>query len=124
MWISISRRPIRRRRSRPRRGPERNPDYLAHVRRHPCAACGTTGSDWNPVEAAHAETLLGERLPRGMRQKTTDKSCFPLCHNEHTQDAKSYHRIGEAAFMGLHGLDLAEIQRGLLTEFEQRPPGQ
>lgn len=52
----------------PRRPPLRDGDYLAHVRRRACCACGAPP----PSEAAH----LG---PRGIGQKTDDRRTAPLC---------------------------------------------
>lgn len=76
-----------RRRSRPvRRGPVRDRKYLAWIRSLPCAACGSTWS----VEAAHTGS------DGGMRQKASDTTCVPLCHDCHQAAPTSYHRDREA----------------------------
>ena len=65
-----------------RRGPVRDRKYLAWIRSLPCCHCGAT----RDVEAAHTGS------DGGMRQKASDTSCVPLCHDCHQSAAVSYHR--------------------------------
>src|ERR1039458_8595195 len=67
--------PVRKMRIRPRRGPERCPDYLAWIRTLPCVVCLRVSGGATVIEAAHTN-VLGRR---GMGQKTTDFSAIPLC---------------------------------------------
>jgi hypothetical protein len=97
--------PVRKKRSRPRRGPDRNPHYLAWIRTLPCVVCGTSSA----VEAAHTNALG----PRGMGQKTSDFSAIPLCSGHHQLDTDSYHRLGEERFAREHCIDLPEIVTAL-----------
>lgn len=64
------------------RGPVRDRKYLSWIRTLPCAACGTT----HQIEAAHTGS------DGGMRQKASDTSCVPLCHDCHQAAPVSYHR--------------------------------
>ena len=77
-----------------RRGPVRDRKYLSWIRTLPCAACGST----HQVEAAHTGS------DGGMRQKASDTSCVPLCHNCHQAHPVSYHRNREAM-----GIDFAAL---------------
>ncbi len=52
--------------------PVRDPEYRRFIKRLPCAACLRT---WN-VDPAHTG-------PHGLRQKSCDLSCIPLCRNCH-----------------------------------------
>jgi hypothetical protein len=82
--------PVKAKRATPRRGPERNPAYLAYIRTLPCVACKREGQS----EAAHVGT------DGSMSQKASDLTCIPLCADCHTQRPDSYHRIaGRAAWL-------------------------
>lgn len=72
-------------RRRTGRGPIRDYKYKAWIRTLPCASCGSTYQ----VEAAHTGS------DGGMRQKASDRSCVPLCHNCHQAHPVSYHRNRE-----------------------------
>ena len=58
--------PVRKKRSQPRRGPDRSPDYLAWIRTLGCAVCSRVSGESTVIEAAHTN-VLGTR---GMGQKT------------------------------------------------------
>jgi hypothetical protein len=66
--------------------PVRDRKYRAWIRTLPCAHCGTTYQ----IEAAHTGS------DGGMRQKSSDTSCIPLCHDCHQAAPVSYHRNREA----------------------------
>lgn len=89
-----------------RRGPARDDDYKAFIRRQPCCACGVT-----PAQAAHTGR------DGGMSQKSSDYSCVPLCHGCHTTGASAYHRVGRQEFERLHRIDLEVVGEGLFTEW-------
>jgi hypothetical protein len=97
--------PARRRRARPRRGPERCADYLDWIRTLGCTVCARVSRGWIVIEAAHTN-VLG---PRGLGQKSSDFSAIPLCSAHHRQDRDSYHRLGEERFAEEHKLDLREL---------------
>ena len=88
------------------RGPSRDDDYKAFIRRQSCCACGRT-----PSEAAHTGR------DGGMGQKASDYSCVPLCRSCHTAGGKSYHRIGRKEFEILYQIDFEIIVEGLFTEW-------
>jgi hypothetical protein len=108
--------PVRKRRFRPRRGPERDPDYLAWIRTLPCAVCSRVSGGATVIEAAHTN-VLG---PRGLGQKTTDFSAIPLCSGHHRENLDSYHLLGEKKFSHKHGIDLKELVRALRSRFWQQ----
>ena len=81
-----------------RRGPARNWKYRQWIRSLPCLVCGHT-----PAEAAHT----GEG--RGLRQKSSDYSCVPLCGFCHRLGPHSYHVLGKKAFEQFHLVDLANL---------------
>lgn len=69
---------LRSRRSRPRRSSRvRDPEYMAWIRKQPCAADGLSPC-YGSVEADHTGG-------RGMSQKSDDHTCIPLCRRHHQQ---------------------------------------
>lgn len=82
-----------------RNGPPRDWKYRSWIRSFPCAAC----SSMRFVEAAHTG------IDGGMRQKSSDYSCIPLCAVCHRVGAQSYHSIGKDAFEKRHGLNFAKL---------------
>ena len=107
--------PVRKKRFRPRRGPDRSPEYLAWIRTLGCVVCARVSGGATVVEAAHTNTL-GRR---GMGQKTSDFSAIPLCADHHRENLDSYHRLGEQEFSRKHGLTLPELVRALRSRFWQ-----
>jgi hypothetical protein len=49
--------PVREKRSGARRGPERNPEYLARIRSLGCVVCARVSGSANVIEAAHTNVL-------------------------------------------------------------------
>jgi hypothetical protein len=108
-WAIHGRKLQRHGRKPTRKGPPRDPAYLAWIREMACIGCGIEGRS----EAAHTGT------DGGMGQKASDYSCVPLCSNCHTQAAEAYHRIGKRAFEALHG-SLAPVVARLNAEWAAR----
>jgi hypothetical protein len=108
--------PVRKMRLRPRRGPDRSPDYLAWIRTLGCVICSTVSGGVTAIEAAHTNALGA----RGMGQKTTDFSAIPLCSGHHREYPDSYHRLGEQGFSRAHGIDLQELVLLLQGRFRQQ----
>ena len=107
--------PVRKVRSRPRRGPERCKDYLSWIRTLPCTVCLGVSGAATVIEAAHTNALG----PRGMGQKTTDFSAIPLCSGHHRENRDSYHVLGEDEFSQRHGIDLRGFVLRLQSRFRQ-----
>ena len=107
---------MRKTRSRPRRGPERCPDYLAWIRTLGCAVCSRLSGESTVIEAAHTNALG----PRGMAQKASDFSAIPLCSAHHRQGLDSYHRLGEERFACEHRLNLPELVLALNSRFRRQ----
>jgi hypothetical protein len=114
----IRRKPFRYNRTKPRRGPERCPAYLAWIRTLRCAVCGRGPQEFTRVEAAHT-TVLG---PRGLSQKSSDFSAIPLCYWDHRGGSASYHQLGERQFAERHRLNLHALVSDLNEHFQNRPP--
>jgi hypothetical protein len=89
-----------------RRGPARNPRYLAYIRTLPCCVCGAFR-----VEASHTGS------DGGMRQKASDFSAVPLCHRCHRTGKRAYHVIGKRAFEALHAISFDAIAARLMAEW-------
>ncbi len=102
--------PIPRRRSKARRGPERLPEYRAFVRQFPCCACGRLDRF---VEAAHT----GDH---GLSQKSADRSCIPLCEECHRTGQWALHRIGPVRFEEIWGLRIADVIADLGRAWKER----
>jgi hypothetical protein len=107
--------PVRKMRLRPRRGPDRSPEYLAWIRTLGCVVCSRVGGGATVVEAAHTNVLGA----RGMGQKATDFSAIPLCSGHHRECPDSYHALGERGFLRKHGIDLNKLVLGFQSRFWQ-----
>ena len=108
--------PVRKKRIRPRRGPDRCPEYLAWIRTLGCVICSKVSGGVTVIEAAHTNALG----TRGLGQKTTDFSAIPLCAAHHRENPDSYHLLGEPEFLQKHGIDLKELVLRLQSRFWQR----
>jgi hypothetical protein len=108
--------PVRKMRLRPRRGPDRSPDYLAWIRTLGCAVCSRVSGGATVIEAAHTN-VLG---PRGLGQKTSDFSAIPLCSGHHRENLDSYHVLGEVGFSHKHRIDLQNLVLRLQSRFWQQ----
>jgi len=108
--------PVRKRRGRPRRGPQRCADYLAWIRTLRCVVCSRVGGGSLVIEAAHTNTLG----MRGLGQKSSGFSAVPLCRVHHRDGPESYHRLGERRFVERHRIDLAQLVDSLNHLFRGR----
>jgi hypothetical protein len=87
------------------RGRERDPGFLAYLRRQPCEARGLGGCS-GPIEAAHIRYSDASRgsINPGMARKNHDRHANPLCrfHHQHDQHAGSerafWERLGKNAY--------------------------
>jgi len=101
--------PVRKMRLRPRRGPDRSPEYLAWIRTLSCLVCSRVSGGATVIEAAHTNALGS----RGVGQKTSDFSAIPLCSWHHRAGQDSYHRLGERWFAQAHQIHLLEVVQTL-----------
>jgi len=90
-------------------GPARAWRYRRWVRSLPCAACGQEPAG----EAAHTGS------DGGLRQKSSDYSCIPLCTGCHRFSPDAYHQVGRQEFERRHSLDIDELVRTLNAEWFQ-----
>ena len=89
--------------------PERNPKYLAFIRRLPCVACLSNRG----VEASH----FG---PHGIGQKSSDLQTLPLCHKCHRTGPNAYHKLGPRRFAEFHNLDPQALIQKFNTFWEEK----
>jgi hypothetical protein len=100
----LRRTPIRKRRpGKPRRGRERDKNYMAWIAEQPCIVCES-----EYVEVAH----VGER---GFSQKCHDRETLPICAQHHRIGRDAQHNLGKG-FYSHHGLD----KQRLIAEHQQR----
>lgn len=90
---------------KPAQGRERDPGFLAYIRRQPCEAIHLGGCE-GPIEAAHvrySDAAAGVRNP-GMQRKNHDRHANPLCrfHHQHDQHTRAerffWDRLGKDAY--------------------------
>ena len=94
---------------------QRDPAFLAFLRRQPCAA-GHLGGCSGPIEAAHIRyscVAAGARNP-GMQAKNHDRHCNPLCRGHHHHDQ---HPRRERDFWAAVGVDAYENAARLYARF-------
>ena len=85
--------PVPKRRSKPRRGRERDPKYLAWLRTKPCFICRLDRLvQTSPTEAAHVGV-------RGLGQKCNDREAVPLCGEHHRTGPDSHHQRGKGFWL-------------------------
>lgn len=89
----LKRTPIRKRRTKPRRGRVISKPYKAWIASLPCVVCGTR----KDVEVAHVGA-------RGMSQKCSDFETLPLCVAHHREGPEAHHVLGKK-FWDHHQLD-------------------
>lgn len=81
---------------------ERDPGFLAYLRRQPCAAAGLGGCS-GPIQAAHIRySEAGKGRNPGMQRKAHDRDANPLCEGHHLHDQ---HRTSERLFWERVGVD-------------------
>lgn len=93
-------------RSRKGKG-KKDPAYLEWIRTLPCAicilpwrftqsGCSYSNTQKSPTEAAHTG-------PRGLSNKSDDRSAIPLCGELHHREGKeSHHKLGKKFFEHHH----------------------
>lgn len=96
---------------------ERDPGYLAFLRRLPCIASvvGVPGCD-GPTQAAHlrfSDVAQGRRNP-GMAAKPSDRHATPLCEGHHLRDQ---HAREERAFWNSLGVDPGDLSAALYAAY-------
>lgn len=82
--------------AKPDRGRERDPGFLAYLRRQPCEAAHLGGCK-GPIEAAHVRYSDASRgvVNPGMGRKNHDRHCLPLCAHHHRN---VQHKMNERRF--------------------------
>jgi hypothetical protein len=84
---------------------EREPAFLAYLRRQPCEARDLGGCS-GPIEAAHIRySDAGKGFNPGMGRKNHDRHANPLCRHHHQHDQ---HTRAERAFWDRLGKDAYE----------------
>lgn len=97
---------------------ERDPGYLAFLRRLPCIAAvmGLPGCE-GATQAAHlrfSDAAKGRRNP-GMASKSHDRFATPLCAHHHLRDQ---HARAEKAFWNDLGVDPGDLSAALYAAYQ------
>jgi hypothetical protein len=94
---------------------ERDPGYLAFLRRLPCVVCGAT----RRIEAAHVRAgySIAGWAPTGMMQKPDDARAVPLCATCHREGPNAQHRANERQWWSGHGIDPPDLCRALHSAY-------
>lgn len=95
--------PIRKRRSKPRRGPLRNNKYKQYLYDKPCEVCGNIPSD-----PAHTKN-------NGTASKGPDSSCAPLCRLHHQE--YDHGKNGKRGFETKYNVVMASIAEEWYTRY-------
>jgi hypothetical protein len=97
---------------------ERDPGFLAYLRRCPCEAAHLGGCE-GPIEAAHIRFSDGAngRNP-GMGRKNHDRNANPLCRHHHQHDQ---HKRNERAFWLSLGKDAYATAAGHMRAYRAGP---
>jgi hypothetical protein len=124
--LKRNQKPLPKKRSKPPRGPFRDPEFIAWVRLWPCIAClrhAYPGLFWNEFKAllgslardvAEREAVWVELAgcgrteaahvgARGLDQKCDDRDVLPLGSKHHRTGPEAHHVIGRA-FWSRHAL--------------------
>lgn len=112
----VSHRPLRQRQPR-----IRNERHLRVIRRLPCLTSYFSGSEHNPIEAAHVRFADASRDKRetGKAEKPDDKWTVPLSQREHTAGPGAQHRIGERQWWENHGIDVLALCERLYSVWDK-----
>jgi hypothetical protein len=89
--------------------PIRDPEYLRFVRSFPCAVCS---KQWG-VDPCHTG-------PHGLRQKSSDLSCIPLCRAHHRTGNDALDKIGPVRFEERFKLDIHSLIEQLNELYQER----
>ncbi len=94
---------------------QRDPGYLAFLRRLPCVICGAT----RRIEAAHIRSGYSSAgwAPTGMMQKPGDARAVPLCATCHREGPNAQHRTNEREWWAGHGIDPPDLCRALHSAY-------
>lgn len=94
---------------------QREPKFLAYVRRQPCEA-RSFGTCDGPIEAAHIRYSDGPgRINPGLGNRNHDRHANPLCHFHHQHDQ---HKRNERDFWASIGKDAYETAAGHYARYK------
>ena len=113
--------PVKRKRTKPRRGPLRDPKYLAWIRTLPCVCCFIFLHAWDPREyflrrGPHGASEAAHVGLRGIAQKCSDHETIPLCGFHHRTGPSSHHRL-QKRFWAYWEIDRAALIAELNARF-------
>jgi hypothetical protein len=102
---------------------ERNPAFLAWLRRLPCVAGAVIGGCEGPVQAAHlrySDASTG-RISPGLQSKPSDRFATSLCAHHHLHDQ---HLTAERLFWQRLNIEPGELAAALYEAFNNDQPGE
>ena len=98
------------------RGREREPAYLAWLRRQPCRiGLVAPGTCEGPIEACHVRygDIAAGRINAGLQVKPSDRWATSCCAGHHREQ----HATNERAWWSSYGLDGTEVARSQYAAF-------
>ncbi|MES3028544.1 MAG: hypothetical protein V4820_11900 [Pseudomonadota bacterium] len=100
---------------------ERDPGFLAFLRRLPCIAGEIEGGCSGPIQAAHIRyTRHGQGRNPGMGSKNHDRHATSLCERHHLHDQ---HTRSEVAFWAGLGVDAYDYAAELYAAYQAGEDG-
>src|SRR5579863_5736732 len=121
----LKRSPIKKRRSKPRRGRVIDKAYKEWISNLPCLICylksfirwlnGEDGIRWDGEQRYRTEVAhIGIR---GLSQKSNDRDTMPACAWHHQEGPESLHKLGKK-FWNHHGLDREKVIADLNIKYD------
>ncbi len=113
-------------RSATKRGIGKDPAYLQFIRSLPCCVCFRgyfIGGLWfheldeDQKRSQKTRTEAAHTGPRGISQKSDDKTCVPLCAEHHREGRGAIHRAGNN-FWTMHNIDSVKLIAYLNARYE------
>ena len=118
--------PIKKRRSKPRRGRVVDKDYLAWIHTKPCAVVGPfieTGR--KGVSVRFCMTPVTAHHVRRFGEPKNDRRTIPLCWSHHFHSAGPYsiERLGKAGFEKFYDIDIEATILKLNQQYQEETNG-
>lgn len=98
----------------------KDPEYLAWIRTLPCICCQLLARIGSSRLKQESHTEAAHTGPRGLSQKTDDRTAIPLCGVRHHREGKrSHHRMGRK-FFDYWGLDRDVLVASLNKRYDEQ----
>jgi len=98
-----------------RRVRQRDPGFLAYLRRQACSVAGPDCS--GPIEACHIRYATLQYPNPGLQSKSSDRRAVSMCTAHHRQGPRAQHSMNERRFWSLHGKDPDKLAETLYAQY-------